>query len=126
MKNDSLLHRQINPSWVQSGRVTRQAFKPFTKDHGRLSVYDGDMMTAEDAWTHYTDKLGFASIGVLAVTRGDCADLELPVKSDPNPFPAHVVIDFAGCSNSQVEKKSKRLTVVATERGWQYRANETP
>lgn len=126
MNDDTLLHRQINPSWVQSGRVTRQAFKPSAKDSGWLSVYDGDMMTAQEAWTHYTDELGFASIGVLAVTCHECVALELPVTSDPKPFPTHVVIDFNGCSNSQVEKKSKRLTVAATDRGWQYQADENP
>ena len=123
MNDDTLLHRQINPSWVQSGRVTRQAFKPSAKDNGRLSVYDGDMMTAEGAWAHYNEELGFTSIGVLAVTRCECADLELTVESDPKPFPADVLIDFTGCSNSQVEKKSKRLTAAATGRGWQYQAD---
>ena len=126
MNDDTLLHRQINPSWVQSGRVTRQAFKPSAKDNGRLSVYDGDMMTAEDAWVHYTEELEFVSIGVLAVACHECATLELPVASDPKPFPAHALIDFSGCSNSQVEKKSKRLTVAATDRGWQYQADENP
>jgi len=39
--NDStLLHRQVNPAFVQSGRVTSQAFKPTPKDQGLLSVYD--------------------------------------------------------------------------------------
>ncbi len=126
MNDDMLLHRQINPSWVQSGRVTRQAFKPTAKDNGRLSVYDGDMMTAEAAWTHYTEELEFVSIGVLAAACHKCAALELPVASDPKPFPAHVLIDFGGCSKSQVEKKSKRLTVAATARGWQYQADENP
>ncbi len=126
MNADTLLHRQISPSWVQSGRVTRQAFKPFPKDKGRLSVYDGDMMSAEEAWTHYTEHLNFVSIGVLAVACRECTALELPVQPDPKPFPAHVLIDFSDCSNSQIERKSKRLTVAATERGWQYETDGTP
>ncbi len=126
MNTDVLLYRQINSSWVQSGRVTRQAFKPSARDGRRLSVYDGGMITAEDAWKHYTGGLGFASTGVLAVSRGDCAEQELPVKPDPVPHPAHAVIDFTACSNTQVEKKAKRLIESAWKRGWQYKANATP
>ena len=122
MNTDTLLYRQINSSWVQSGRVTRQAFKPSARDGRRLSVYDGGMITAEDAWKHYTGGLGFASTGVLAVSRGDCAEQELPVKPDP----AHAVIDFTACSNTQVEKKAKQLIESAWKRGWQYKANATP
>lgn len=126
MNGDTLLHRQISPSWVQAGRVTRQAFKPFAKDEGQLSVYDGDMMSAEEAWIHYTEDLSFVSIGVLAVACRECSALELPVQPDPEPFPAHVLIDFRRYSNSQVEKKSKRLTLAAIERGWQFETDGTP
>lgn len=126
MNNDTLLYRQINPSWVQSGRVTRQAFKPSTKDAKRLSVYDGDMIAAEDAWTHYTEGLGFTSIGVLAVSCGDCTAQELPVEPDPEPHPAHAVINFSAYSDSQIKLKAKRLINAAWKRGWQYRANVTP
>ncbi len=126
MNDDALLYRQVSPSWVQKGRVTSQAFKPFPKDGKRLSVYDGDLITAEDAWAYYTGDLGFASVGVLAVSRGDCAAQDLPVEPDPEPHPAHALIDFTACSNTQVEKKAKRLTVAATERGWRYKADAAP
>lgn len=68
MKSGTLLFRQVNPSWMKLGRVTSQAFKPTPKDRGRLSAYDGDRMTAEKAWRHYTMELGYRSVGVLAVT----------------------------------------------------------
>jgi hypothetical protein len=126
MNDATLLHRQIHPSWVQSGRVTRQAFKPTAKDGNRLSVYDGDMVSAEEAWLHYTDELQFASVGVLSVTQCECATLGLPVASDPSPFPSHAIIDFSGCANSQIEKQAKRLILAATARGWQYQADESP
>ena len=126
MNEDTLLYRQINPSWVQSGRVSSQAFKPSAKDNKRLSVYDGDMITAEDAWKHYTGELRFTSIGILAVSRGDCTAQELLVKLDPTPHPAHAVIDFTAYSGTQVKRKAKQLTKAAMERGWQYKANATP
>jgi hypothetical protein len=38
LNDTTLLHRQINPSWVQQGRVTSQAFRPTPKDESKLSV----------------------------------------------------------------------------------------
>ena len=119
----TLLHRQVNPSWIQQGRVTSRAFKPTPKDKSRLSVYDGDQVTAHQAWSHYTGELGFASIGVLAVTVSECAKIELVAKLEPESFPAHAVIRFDTCTTiGQIEKKAKRLTTTAVERGWQHRA----
>ena len=121
MKADTLLLRQVSPSCMQDERPTSQAFKPGAKDKGYLSVYDGDMITAEDAWLHYTQKLGLISAGVVAVTGGECAALELPVAPDPAPFPSHVVINFNGYTRAHIRRKAKRLSELANERGWQYR-----
>jgi hypothetical protein len=122
MKSETLLLRQVNPSWVQQGRVTSQVFKPTPKDNRRLSVYDGDQVTALQAWSHYTTELGFASVGVQAVTVAECVALELPAELDPTPFPAHAVIRFDACTPSQIEKKAKRLKAAAEVRGWLHQA----
>ena len=120
MTNDTLLLRQIHPSFVQQGRVTSQAFRPTPKDGSRLSPYDGDLIEARPAWKHYTAVLGFESAGVMAVARGECAELDLPVEPDPEPFPEHVVIDFSGLGKSAVEKAAKKLRVRAETRGWLF------
>jgi hypothetical protein len=125
MTSGTLLHRQVNPSWVQQGRVTSQVFKPTTKDNRRLSVYDGDQVTAFQAWLHYTMELGFASVGVLAVAVLECTDLDLAVEPDPEPFPSHAIIRFDACTPSQIEKKAKRLKAASEARGWQHRAAST-
>jgi len=122
LNGDTLLHRQVNPSWVQQGHITSQVFKPTPKDKHRLSVYDGDQVTAFQAWTHYTSELGFASVGVVAVTVAECEALNLPCEPDPEPFPAHAVIRFDTCAPSQVEKKAKRLKAAAENRGWLHQA----
>lgn len=122
MNEQTLLYRQINPSWLQQGRVTSQALKPTPKDQRRLSVYDGDQITPVDSWTHYTTELRFASVGVLAITVGECASQELAVDPDGVPFAFHVSIRFDGRSNSQIEKKAKRLQEWAVARGWLYQA----
>ncbi len=121
MNSDTLLHRQVNPAWVQQGRITSQVFKPTPKDNYRLSVYDGDQVTALQAWLHYTNELGFSSIGVVAVTVAECEALELTAETDPEPFPAHAVIRFDTCTPSQIEKKAKHLKAVGEARGWLHR-----
>lgn len=118
----TLLLRQVNPSWIQAGRVTSQVFKPTAKDKKRLSVYDGDLVSAKDSWEHYTNELQFSSVGVLAVTVEECHRQELTAESDPAQFPAHAVIRFDDCSTLQIAKKAKYLKQDAEARGWQYQA----
>jgi hypothetical protein len=122
MTPGTLLLRQVNPSWIQAGRVTSQVFKPTAKDKERLSVYNGDLVSAEDSWKHYTNELQFSSVGVLAVTVEECQRQELTAEPDPEQFPAHVVIRFDACSASQIAKKAKHLKQDAEARGWQYQA----
>jgi hypothetical protein len=61
--DETVLFRQIHPIFVQNDRVTSQAFRPTQKDEGKLSVYDGDMISSEDSWKHHTG-LGLESAGV--------------------------------------------------------------
>jgi hypothetical protein len=122
LNSATLLHRQVNPSWVQQGRITSQVFKPTAKDDRRLSVYDGDQVTAFEAWSHYITDLSLMSVGVIAVTVAECEELDLTAESDPEPFPAHAVIRFDTCAPSQIEKKAKRLKSVGEVRGWMHKA----
>ena len=121
MNANTLLYRQVHPSWIQNDRITSQAFRPTPKDKKRLSAYDGDQITAEAAWQHYTNDLGHTSAGVLAVTVGECDNLELPVVPDPSTFQEHTLIDFSAFSRRQIETKAKTLRANANLRGWQYR-----
>jgi hypothetical protein len=120
MNDDTLLHRQVHPSWVQLGRATSQAFRPTPKDERKLSVYDGDQISAEAAWKHYTNQLAQESVGVMAVSVGECFNEQLQVVPDPTPCPEHTLIDFSNLTENQIRKKSKRLQVAAQKRGWQY------
>jgi hypothetical protein len=67
MTGTTLLLRQVHPSFVQAGRVTSQAFRPTPKDESLLSVYDGDQITAENSWSHFTSQNNCRSVGVMAV-----------------------------------------------------------
>lgn len=124
MNATTLLHRQVVSGWLQNGRLTSQAFIPTAKDKGRLSVYDGSLIAPGDAWRHYTGVLGYTSDGTMSVTSGDCDELDLPVESDPEPFPEHAVIVFEKLSKSQTRKRARKLADRASRRGWTYRPSE--
>lgn len=124
MKHDSLLHRQIHPDWICDPLVSSQAFLPTPKDQGRLSVYDGEGITACGAYEHYTSQ-GNASTGVLSVTVGECNQLNLFVRSEPVEFSEHhAVIDFEPITGSRARRRiAKKLRDFAASRGWQFGGN---
>lgn len=120
MNDQTLLLRQIHPSFIQAGRITSQAFRPTPKDENKLSVYDGDQITAEASWTHFTGTPDCRSAGVMAVTKGQCIELQLDVIADALPFPEHASIDYSAFAKGEIEKKAKVLKVHAQTRGWLY------
>lgn len=122
MTGATLLLRQIHPSFIQAGFVTAQAFRPTPKDESTLSVYDGDLISSEDSWQHYTTQLGLASIGTMALTVEECLLEGLESRPDPEPFPEHAIIDFTGLTENQCKSKGKKLQAKAQGRGWLYQA----
>lgn len=120
MTANTLLFRQIHPSFVQNGRVTSQPFRPTPKDQSMLSVYDGDLISPEKSWVHFTTKLMRQSEGTMAVSVAECATEHLNVLADPDTFLEHALIDFTGLTDKQCHTKSKKLQAKATERGWCY------
>lgn len=121
MNNDTLLLRQINPSFIQDGKITSQAFSPTPKDEKKLSCYDGDQISARDAHSHFSNGLGLRSAGVLAVTVNECSSVELPARPDPEPFKEHAIIDFEGNDNKEIRRKAKTLRNHAELRSWVYK-----
>ncbi|NCD35144.1 MAG: hypothetical protein EOL87_17230 [Spartobacteria bacterium] len=120
MNDSTLLHRQVNPAWIQNGRVTSQAFKPTPKDKKQLSVYNGDLITAEDAWKHFTAQ-NLRSAGCLAVLKSECCSCKLDVLEDPETFLSHALIDFHMLeSNRAIERAAKKLKLFAIKRDWTY------
>ena len=64
MNCNSLLLRQVHPNFYDGAILTSQAFMPFPKDTGRLSVYDGEMVSPEIAFDHFTGRQGLQSCGI--------------------------------------------------------------
>ena len=117
--NDKTLHlRQIHPNFIDQGQVSSQAFTPFPKDEGKLSVYDGDQISPVAAYTHYTEVLQFQSDGVWAVTGSEITSMGLVSESAPlENFVEHALIDFNPHSQKTARKLAKKLRDIAVERG---------
>ena len=117
MNDHTLLYRVIGSYiWIQEDLVASQSFRPRRMDNKLLSVYDGDQITPEAAWFHYTKDLSNPPVGVLAVTVSECLSLDLPVMPDPEAFPEHVLIDFSAFGINQIKRKSERLRDLALVR----------
>lgn len=132
MRGDILLHRQIHPSWVQKDSISSQAFlaenniaslsfTPSEKDAKKLSLYNGEKYTAEEAFVHYTKF--FNSTGVLSVTVDEVYTVdELEIEEDNNPFDGHTIINYTNVSTpSQIKKKARKLKNIAVARGWTHK-----
>ena len=124
MNPETLLLRQVHPAFVQADRVTSQVFTPRVNDQNRLSVYDGDQISAEQAWGHYTEELHLLSAGVVAVTVAECLKEGLSARADPTDFPEHAVIEFGAMGKGDIRTVAKRLRVVSEQRGWLYRQED--
>jgi hypothetical protein len=122
MNPETPLLRQINPAFVQDGRVTSQAFRPTPKDEYHLSVYDGNQISAQAAWQHFVLNPDCRSVGVMAVTVDECQQQELPVEADGIGYKEHCTIDFSAFTEKEIKRKSKALTAQATARGWLFQA----
>lgn len=131
MTKETLLHRQIHPSWVQNNAISAQAFLteitvsslaflPSEKDKGMLSVYNGEKFTAEESYQHFTKS--FISGGVLSVSVIEVQTEELSVIENNTPFDGHTVIDYTSLeSNSKIKKKAQKLRNFAIARGWTHK-----
>lgn len=123
MKDQTFLLRQVHPNFLPEGELSSQAFYPFPKDHGRLSVYDGDLITAEASYHHYTADLGFSSAGVWGVNCVEVASTSLTSQPDPiTNSPAHAYIDFGRRVDKECRKLAKKLKEFAVARGCLHEA----
>ena len=120
MTGETLLLRQIHPSFVQNGRVTSQAFRPTPKDENQLSVDNGDLISPEASWMRFSAQRDCTSAGVMAVSAEECAKCAVLIVEDGDPYPEHCHLDFAPFSRKQVEKIGKKFSDHAHKRGWVY------
>lgn len=133
MENKSLLHRQIHPTFVINDIVSNQAFlenkliissgvfTPTEKDEDKLSVYDGEVFSAQDSYDHFTSK--YSSYGVLSVSIEEVnSENPLFIEKDNDPFDGHCSINFSSVSSKNGKtKKAGKLRNFAVNRNWTYK-----
>jgi len=122
MTPETNLLRQVHPSFVQNGQITSQVFRPTPKDESQLSVENGELISAVASFERFVASGENRSVGVMAVTFGECSSLALAVIEDGDPYPEHCSIDFGGKHAGQIERASKILKHQAQARGWLHRA----
>jgi len=118
MNDKTPLFRQVVSGWIENGRPSSQAFRPFKTN--LLSTYDGDMISAECAYNHYTN-LGNASAGVVSIQVEEFRNEGLLIIEDRAPYKEHISIDFGGISESKRKVISRRLADISFTRGWAFR-----
>ena len=68
MNGDFLLLRQVHSKFFPNGQLSSQAFFPFPKDNGKLSVYDERLISPAQSFEHYTQKQRLESVGLWGVS----------------------------------------------------------
>lgn len=117
-----LLFRQVHPNFIDDGEPSSQAFRPTTKDQGKLSVSRSSKTSPENAFRHHTETLKLKSGGSWAVSVGEALGVQLHSFDDPlRENPAHAFVDFRQLSRRDAEARSKVLLAHARVRGCLYR-----
>lgn len=124
MDKDTLLLRQVHPSWMVGDSISQQVFssqtfKPTPKDEGLLSVYNGEVFNAYQAFEHFTNQ-NLPSVGVVAVTSAECATVPVPVINDNVPFHGQCSLDYRQLSGKGIKKAASILKAFAQARSWLY------
>lgn len=134
MDKNTLLHRQIHPTFITGEKISHQAFlgdpvsvgsdafMPKPRDNDQLSVYNGEVFTPEHAHQHYTEDLKLISQGVLSLSVEEVHSIEpLEAVADDTPFEGHAHIDFSRCpGKNQKKKRAGMLRDYAVKKGWMY------
>jgi len=106
-RNDAFSGRSIG---LHSRRATDQSgFHALPEDAGKLSVYDGDQISAAESCKHYTEVLRNASDSVWGVTCAEVAETGLISRTcAAGEFPSHALIDFTAHPERNFRKLAKK------------------
>ncbi len=121
MNAETILLRQAHPKFIEGEQITSQVFMPNSGDDGKLSVYDGDLITPADSHKHYTEVSGKLSHSVWGISCEEAANETVPGQAAPLPdFPSHAIMDFTGKTEKVSRKVAKRLKMLAVARGRKF------
>lgn len=121
--SEEILLRQVNPAFVQDGRIGSSVFEPSKKDNDHLSCSQKKLIVEKESHQIYTTVKNFKSCGVASVSIGEVAVTGLAAFeskiSDADKFDqAHAHIDFSkSASKNERKNKAKALAEKARQRG---------
>lgn len=127
---DERVLRHVHPNFVKGGRLTSEAFFPTKVHEFMLSVHRASLTSASGCYREYIGH-GKKSVGVMAVTVGECDECIVPVvhaPTDPSTDPldewkdaSHSVIDFRSLpSKGARERTATSLRDFAKRRGYLF------
>ena len=122
MRPDTLLYRVVSVAFVHRNTIALQVFQPRRLDEKLLHVYNGERVSAEEAWN---DFIRFPDtqrryIGVVGVTVSECESLSLAVKQSAYD-PVRAQIHFTHSTLSDMRRSAHALREFARARGWLFR-----
>ena len=128
MNDSTELHRQIHPNHLRpDGGLRSPAFKPNRADNFRLSVHDGDRISAQQSWRRYVSRYGIQRSGAVAsVTVAECIQEGLSAIPDElEDDPEHAAIVFpSDLDDWGLRAKALALIVHAERRIWRPTEDE--
>lgn len=125
---DEQLWRNVNPSWLDGGEPSSQAFRPGGGDEGCVSTHRASMISAAASHAIFTSAspigLGLSSVGVWSILVREARAEKLEAWDDPQPpsaaapqNPAHAVIDMAHLDDKARRRVGQRLKQLSIARG---------
>ena len=122
MSPDTLLYRLVSVAFVHRNTIALQVFQPTRSGEKLLYVYNGELVSAEEAWNDFI-RLPHTPrryIGVVGVTVSECESLSLAVKHSSYD-PVHAQIDYTHLTQSEMRRNAHALREFARARGWLFR-----
>ena len=122
MSPGTLLYRVVSIAFVHRGSIILQVFQPQRSREQSLHVYNGDRVSAEEAWVDLTRSSGASNgfAGVVGVTVAECDSLSLRV-AESTYDPLRAQIHFPHSNHSETLLKAHTLKEFAQVRGWLFR-----
>lgn len=119
---DLVLYRNVNPKlFTEDGVPTFQVFMPTTNDNGKLSLYNGDKASCEDAVAQH-QAFGRACIGAFALTVEELESRQLRVVDDSalgdGRPEAHAYADYRRMGKPERRTVAQLLFAQAVERDY--------
>jgi len=119
-----LLYRHVHPTFIEAGEPSSAAFRPTSKDDGKLSVDRSSISTAEESFKLHVNGKKLQAAGTYGLLVSEFSSVEVSCfpdplsQSDEQPAnPAHAYGDFSHLNSGKQKVAAKKLKRQAIGRG---------